>query len=205
MLLQLGPWPEPRSCMPVAHGPPARGRGICWYNNMPGYLRLGNSCQKKSKVRPWAEGVAAGWGNWDPVRAVAPCPSRDPDVKPMLKRSHMKQSERRDSGCGCHMPQESLKVFQWNRPIALERLQAVQHWLSTLYWEACCEVDRVQLHAEKRDPLRRGEFAIFPVDLKPQPAEVTEHHIPVFAQQCSRLGQDEPVVEVVENANACFP
>ncbi len=36
-------------------------------------------------------------------------------------------------------------------------------------------------------------------------AEVTEHHIPVFAQQCSRLGQYEPVVEVVENANACSP
>ncbi len=50
-----------------------------------------------------------------------------PAVKPTLKRSHMKQSERRDSGCGCHMPQEPLKVFQWNRPLALERLQAVQH------------------------------------------------------------------------------
>ncbi len=72
------------------------------------------------------------------------------------------------------MPQEPLKMFQWNRPLALERLQASQHWLSTLLWETCCEVDRVQLHAEKRDPLRRGEFALFPVDLKPQPAEVPE-------------------------------
>ncbi len=72
------------------------------------------------------------------------------------------------------MPQEPLKMFQWNRPLALERLQASQHWLSTLLWETCCEVDRVQLHAEKRDPLRRGEFALFPVDLNPQPAEVPE-------------------------------
>ncbi len=82
------------------------------------------------------------------------------------------------------MPQEPLKMFQWNRPLALERLQASQHWLSTLLWETGCEIDRVQLHAEKRDPLRRGEFALFPVDLKSQPAEVTEPHIPVFAQQC---------------------
>ncbi len=56
-----------------------------------------------------------------------------------------------------------------------------------------------------RKEMRRREFALFPVDLKSQPAEVTEHHIPVFAQQCSRLGQNEPVVEVVEDTNAGFP
>ncbi len=94
---------------------------------------------------------------------MTPCPSRDSVVKPALKQSHMKQTER------------------------------------------LAQVDRVQLHTEKRDPLRRGESALFPVDPKPQPAEVTEHHVPVFAQLCSRLGQYEPVVEVVENANASFP
>ncbi len=52
-----------------------------------------------------------------------PCPSRDPVVKPTLKQSHMKKSERRDSGWGCHMPQEPLKVFQWNRPLALESIR----------------------------------------------------------------------------------
>ncbi len=57
----------------------------------------------------------------------------------------------------------------------------------------------------RKEILCVGEFALFPVDLKPQPAEVTEHRIPVLAQQCLRLGQDEPVVDVVENANACFP
>ncbi len=40
---------------------------------------------------------------------------------------------------------------------------------------------------------------------EPQPAEVTEHHDPVFAQQRSRLDQYEAVIEVVENANVCFP
>ncbi len=102
------------------------------------------------------------------------------------------------------MPQEPLKLFKWNRPLTLERLQAVQHRLSTFCWETWCEVDRVQLHAEKRGPLRRGEFALFPVDPKPQPAEVTEHSVPVFPQLCSRLGKYEPVVQVVENANASF-
>ncbi len=37
-----------------------------------------------------------------------------------------------------------------------------------------CEVDRVQLHAEKRDSLHRVEFALFPVNLKPKSAEVLE-------------------------------
>ncbi len=67
---------------------------------------------------------------------------------------------------------------------------------------ACCLIDGIQLHTEKRDPLRRGEFALFPVDPKAQLAEMLEHQVPEFAQL--RLRQYEPVVEVVENANALF-
>ncbi len=37
----------------------------------------------------------------------------------------MKQSELRDCGCGCHMPQETLKVFQWYHRPASEGTQAV--------------------------------------------------------------------------------
>ncbi len=44
--------------------------------------------------------------------------------------AHMKQTKRRDSVCRCHMPQEPLKLFQWNHPLALERFQAVQHRLT---------------------------------------------------------------------------
>ncbi len=40
---------------------------------------------------------------------------------------------------------------------------------------------------------------------KSQTDEVTQHLVPVFTQLCSRLGQYEPVVEVVENKNASFP
>ncbi len=58
---------------------------------------------------------------------------------------------------------------------------AVQHRLSTFLCEACWLFDRIQLHTEKRDPLHWGEFALFPVDLKAQLAEVTEHQISVFA------------------------
>ncbi len=126
----VGALSRARSWMPVTHGTPAHGRCICWYNNMPGYLHLGDSCPKKGKIWPRAEGLMAGQGDWDSVRAASPCPSRDPFVKPALKWSHMKQTEWRDSRC--HMPQEPLKLFQWNRPLALERLQAVQHRLSTL-------------------------------------------------------------------------
>ncbi len=51
----------------------------------------------------------------------------------MLKWSHMKQSERRDCSCGCHMPQEPLKVFQWYHRPASEGTQAVQIKLISLF------------------------------------------------------------------------
>ncbi len=86
-------------------------------------------------------------------------------------------------------------MFQWNRPSCAEETPGISALTEHAPpEETCCEVDRVQLHAEKRDPLHRGRVCSFLVDLKSQPAEVTEHHIPVFAQQCSRLGQNEPVV-----------
>ncbi len=86
-----------------------------------------DSCPKKSNFWPRAEGLMAGRVDWDPECAASPCPSLDSVMKPMLKRSHMKQTEQRDSRCGCHMPQEPLKLFNWNHPLVLERLQAVQH------------------------------------------------------------------------------
>ncbi len=65
-------------------------------------------------------------------------------------------------------------------------------------------VDRIELHAEKRDPLRWHEFALFPVDPKAQQAEVLEHQVPVCRQLLARLCEYEPVVEVVENAHTLF-
>ncbi len=84
----------------------------------------------------------------------------------------MKQPQRCNCHCSCHMPQEPLKCIQWDRCPALEWIQAVQHRPRTFLCEACCLFDRIQLHTEKRDPLRRGEFALFPVDPKTQLAEV---------------------------------
>ncbi|XDV32942.1 hypothetical protein PO909_003588 [Leuciscus waleckii] len=80
-----------------------------------------------------------------------------------------------------HAGVEPLKEFQWDRPPAFERIQAVQHRPSAFLCEARCLCDRIQLHTEKRDPLHRGEFALFPVDLTTQMAEVPEHEVPVFA------------------------
>ncbi len=62
------------------------------------------------------------------------------------------------------MPQEPLKLFQWCPYPALERIQVVQHRLSTFMREARCLIDQIQLHTEKRDPLHQGEFTLFPVD-----------------------------------------
>ncbi len=98
------------------------------------------------------------------------------------------------------MPQEPLKQFQLCRRPALERIQAVQHQLSTFLREARCLIDRVQLHTEKRDPLHRGEFALFLVDPKAKLAEVQEHQIRVRITD----PETEPVVKVVENAHALF-
>ncbi len=148
--------------------------------------------------------MAAGRCDLDPVSAALPRPPRDSAMEPMLKRSNMKQPQRRYCLRSYHMPQEPLKLFQWDRGPALERIQAVQHRLSTFLREACCLIDRIQFHTEKRDPLRRGEFALFPVDPKAQLAEVRVHQVPVFAQLVLRLWQYEPVIEVVENANALF-
>ncbi len=100
----------------------------------------------------------------------------------MLKWSHMKQSERRDCSCGCHMPQEPLKLFQWYHIPASEGTQAVQHCLGTFLHEACRHTHRGLTPHRERDSLHRGELALFPVDPKPQLAEVPEHQVPVIAQ-----------------------
>ncbi len=89
-----------------------------------------------------------------------------------VRWSHMKQSEWRDCSCGCHMPQEPLKRFQWCHIPASEGTQAVQHCLGTFLREVCHHTHRVYLHTEKRDSLHRGELALFPVDPKPPLAEV---------------------------------
>ncbi len=125
----------------------------------------------------------------------------------MLKWSHMKQPERRDCSCGCHMPQEPLKLFQWYHIPASEGTQAVQHCLGTLVREACRHTHLILiiLHTEKRDSLHRGELALFPVDPKPPLAKVPKHQVPVIAQLLSGLGQDRPIVEVVGDSAAHFP
>ncbi len=50
-----------------------------------------------------------------------------------------------------------------------------------------------------------GELALFPVDLEPQLAEVPEHQVPMIAQLFSGPGQNEPIVDIVEDPDAHFP
>ncbi|XDV26861.1 hypothetical protein PO909_030488 [Leuciscus waleckii] len=145
---------------------------------MPGHLFQGDS---ERGVLPRAEGLAARRCDCHPLSAVMPRSSRDSAMKPVLKRSHMEQPELSYRCCRCHMPQEPLKEFQWDRYPAFEGVQAVQHRLSVLLCVARCLIDRIQLHTEKRDPLHGGEFALLPVDRKTQLAEVPEREVPVFA------------------------
>ncbi|KAL0179787.1 hypothetical protein M9458_025229, partial [Cirrhinus mrigala] len=114
----------------------------------------------------------AGRCHFDPLSATLPRPPQDSAVEPVLKQSHMKQPQWRDRRCSCHMPQEPLKPFQWDRRPALEHIQAVQHGLGMFLHEVCHLFDQIQLSTKKRDPLCRVEFALFLVDLKAQPAEV---------------------------------
>ncbi len=86
------------------------------------------------------------------------------------------------------MAQEPLNLLQWYHRPASEGTQAVHHQLCTLIGQTRCHIDRVQLHTKKRDSLHRGELALFPVDPKPQPAEV-----PVITQL------------IVEDPDAYFP
>ncbi|XDV36148.1 hypothetical protein PO909_005992 [Leuciscus waleckii] len=100
--------------------------------------------RKKTEVRPRGEGLTAGWSYWDPERAVLPCPPQDSIAKPVLRRSHMKQSEW--CCCGCHMPQEPLKYGR------------AATWRPSRF-----------LHREKRSSILHGaKFALFPVDPKAQ-------------------------------------
>ncbi len=71
--------------------------------------------QKVGGIWPWADGFAAGRCNLNPVSTAFPRPPRDSAMEPVLKRSHMEQTER-DCRCSCsHMPQEPLKEFKWGR------------------------------------------------------------------------------------------
>ncbi len=135
--MQLGARPHPWHCMPVVRGTLAGGRGICEDHSMPGHLLQGHSCPKKQGVWPRAEGLVAFRSDCHSVCAVLPRPSRNSAVKPVLKRSHMKQTERGYRRCSCHMPQELLKKFQWDRCPAPECIQAVQHRLQTNLGDGC--------------------------------------------------------------------
>ncbi len=140
----------------------ADGRGIHVNHSMPGDLFQGHSCPEKCKVWPQGEGLAAGRCDLDPVSAALPRPTRDSAMEPVLKRSYMKHPQWRDCRCCFHMPQEPLKLFQWDRRPALEHVQAVQHRLSTFLREACCLFDQIQLHTEKIRSSASGRVCSFP-------------------------------------------
>ncbi len=84
------------------------------YRSVPGYLLQGHSCTKKRGICPWAEDFAAGRCNLNTVSTASQCPPRDSAMEPVLKRSHMEQTECNYRRSCSHMPQEPLKEFQWD-------------------------------------------------------------------------------------------
>ncbi len=113
--MQLGTRPNPWYCVPVVRGSPACGRGICEYHSMSGYLLQGHSCPKERGIWPRLEGLAAGRCNLNPVSAAFPSPPRDSAIEPVLKRSHMEQTERNCHRSCSHMPQEQSGSDCWTQ------------------------------------------------------------------------------------------
>ncbi len=113
--MQLGTRPNPWYCVPVVRGSPACGRGICEYHSMSGYLLQGHSCPKERGIWPRLEGLAAGRCNLNPVSAAFPRPPRDSAIEPVLKRSHMEQTERNCHRSCSHMPQEQSGSDCWTQ------------------------------------------------------------------------------------------
>ncbi len=54
----------------------------------------------------------------------------------------------------------------------------------------------------RKEIICTGESLLFS---KPQLAEVPEHQVPVIAQLLSGPGQNEPIVEIVDDSDAHFP
>ncbi len=115
MKTQLGTRPYPWHCLTIMRGSPASGRGIREYHRMPGYLLQVHSWPKERGICPRAEDCVAGHCNLNPVSTVFPRLARDSAMEPVLKRSHMEQTERNYRHSCSHMPQELLRKFQWDR------------------------------------------------------------------------------------------
>ncbi len=104
----------------------------------------------------------------------------------MLKWSHMKQPEQRDCSCGCHMPQEPLKLFQWYHITASEGTQAVQHYLGTLVKRGVPSYSPSN-STPRKEIICTGETLLFSqLTRSPHWHEVPKHQVPVIAQRHNR-------------------
>ncbi len=130
-----------------------------------------------------------------------PCPPRDSGVQPVLKWSHMKQSERRDCSYGCHMPQEPLKQFQRSHSPASERTQAVQHWLGALFREARLHTHRVY-STPRKEIICAGESLLFSQLTRSPNWLRCRSTRSLWSHNCSRV---RAMLETVEDPDAHFP
>ncbi len=186
-----GSWCAKEVCLPIA----CSALSPCWrhllWQQYAGTLVLGAPrASRKAKVFPGAEGSGDTAGRI-PTRSV---PQRHANLgtrecSPVLKWSHVKQSERRDCSCGCHMPQGASEIVSvvphsclWRNSGSSALLGHVPPWGVPFILTESNSTPRKDIL------LQRGELALFPVDPKPQLAEVPEHQVPVIAQLLSWLG-----------------
>lgn len=132
--------------------------------------------------------MATDWYDGHLMCAMAPCLSWDSSLKPMLKRSHMHQSQRLDLDRRSYKTQELLKILHC---FVLVQSHTIQHCLCTILRKTCCHGDQIHLHREKRDAPHREELALFPVDLKFQSGKVLEDQVPVCTTACIHRGSGE--------------
>ncbi len=106
-----------------------------------------------------------------------------------------------DCSCGCHMPQEPLKVFQWYHHTASEGTQAGQHGLGTLVGETCH-------HTHESNSILRKEFLCTGESLHFSQLTRSPNRLrcrsnrSLWSHNCSRA---RAMLETVEDPDAHFP
>ncbi len=195
MALQLGPCPEPRSCMPIAHGPPARGRAsvdtkTCldtWVRGTPALRKQGPTmewrCGGMTETRyvPWRH-AHLGTRSW------SQCWSGLIWINPSGVTA----------AADAIWPRSLWKCFSGT---------ALLRWKDSrqLSIDWARSIERRAVRLTESNSMPRKEILCVGESLLFSQLTWSSNRLRLFAQQCSRLCQYLPVVEVVENANACFP
>ncbi len=136
------------------------------------------------------QGLSRGWGSgdtagWYPLAVYRGAMSTSGPGSVLIWSNPSGETAAADAIC----PRSLWNCFSGTTFLPLKELrQFSTAWACSYVRRAVILHTTHWLHTEKRDSLHRGELAIFPVDPKPQLAEVPKHQVPVIAQLLSGLG-----------------